>query len=298
MLIRIFIILFIITGIFAQPESIEEVKKYYPLHIGDYWEYETISNEPGLADSSWKFYKLVIGDTLVNTKKYFIIEQAELNSADKQFSYYRVDSVNANVYRLLGSREELVDSLFAQLNDTLLYCYYVKSFEEKEIFNERRSSRFVDQFCTSNTAYDGYELTKGLGLTYSYYNEVFLYSFYEYTYLHYAKIKGVEYGIKTNIEEKNTLTNKFELSQNYPNPFNPTTKIKFSIPSDVKREMSDVKLIVYDILGREIKTLFNKSMQPGEYEVEFDATGLPSGVYFYRLNSGSFSQTRKMVLLR
>ncbi|KUG25136.1 hypothetical protein ASZ90_005047 [hydrocarbon metagenome] len=96
------------------------------------------------------------------------------------------------------------------------------------------------------------------------------------------------------------LENAISLHQNYPNPFNPTTKIKFTIPNvgDENFRPLQTQLIVYDILGREIKTLLNKPMQPGEYEVEFDATGLPSGVYFYRLTSGSFSQTRKMVLLR
>ncbi len=89
------------------------------------------------------------------------------------------------------------------------------------------------------------------------------------------------------------LPSAFNLSQNYPNPFNPTTRIKYQVAS-----IENVSLKVYDALGREIKTLINKPMQPGEYEVEFDATDLPSGVYFYKLSSGSFSQTRKMVLLR
>ncbi len=106
-------------------------------------------------------------------------------------------------------------------------------------------------------------------------------------------------------EEKPT---DFVLHQNYPNPFNPTTKIKFTIPSvetPYKASLQQTKLVVYDILGREIKTLLNKPMQPGSYEIEFDGSYLPSGVYFYRiaihsdeLSSGNFSQTRKMVLLK
>ncbi len=100
--------------------------------------------------------------------------------------------------------------------------------------------------------------------------------------------------------DENKFPKQFFLDQNYPNPFNPTTKIKFTLPNvgDENFRPLQTQLIVYDILGREIKTLLNKPMRPGEYEVEFDATGLPSGVYFYRLSSGSFSQTRKMVLLR
>jgi len=103
----------------------------------------------------------------------------------------------------------------------------------------------------------------------------------------------------TNVEE-NALTLEFSLKQNYPNPFNPTTKIKFTLPNvgDENFRPRQTQLIVYDVLGREIKTLINKPLQPGEYEIDFDATGLPSGVYFYRLTSGRFNQTKKMVLLR
>lgn len=101
-------------------------------------------------------------------------------------------------------------------------------------------------------------------------------------------------------DDPDKVSYNYFLYQNFPNPFNPTTKIKFTIPGvvDEKFRPQQTKLIVYDILGREIKTLINKPMQPGEYEVEFDATDLPSGVYFYRLTSGVFNQTRKMVLLR
>jgi len=91
---------------------------------------------------------------------------------------------------------------------------------------------------------------------------------------------------------------EFNLSQNYPNPFNPSTKIKFSIPSNVKGEMSNVMLKVYDVLGNEIATLVNEEKPAGEYEVELNATGLPSGIYLYQLKSGSFIQTKKMVLLK
>ncbi|KUG25938.1 hypothetical protein ASZ90_004229 [hydrocarbon metagenome] len=106
--------------------------------------------------------------------------------------------------------------------------------------------------------------------------------------------------ILTHFENEIELKHDFKLSQNYPNPFNPATKIKFSLPNagDENFRPLQTQLIVYDALGREIKTLLNKSMQPGEYEIEFDATGLPSGVYFYRLLAGKFSQSRKMVIIR
>jgi hypothetical protein len=85
----------------------------------------------------------------------------------------------------------------------------------------------------------------------------------------------------------------FALLQNYPNPFNPATSIRYQVP-----EVSDVKLVVYDILGREVATLVDTRKPVGNYTVQFDAAGLASGVYLYRLQAGSFVQTRKMVLVK
>ncbi|MCO6473505.1 MAG: T9SS type A sorting domain-containing protein, partial [Melioribacteraceae bacterium] len=92
----------------------------------------------------------------------------------------------------------------------------------------------------------------------------------------------------------------FALSQNYPNPFNPTTTIKFAVPgAETTRNLFiQTTLKVYDILGREVATLVNKNLTPGNYEVEFNAEGLSSGVYYYRLEAGSYSNTKKMILLR
>jgi len=106
--------------------------------------------------------------------------------------------------------------------------------------------------------------------------------------------------IPTDIKEHNDeLPIKFSLSQNYPNPFNPTTTIRFSIPNSRQGGQTQLSTLkVYDILGREIKTLINKSLSPGSYEVNFNASGLSSGVYFYKLSAGSFVETKKMMLLR
>lgn len=96
------------------------------------------------------------------------------------------------------------------------------------------------------------------------------------------------------------IPSDFSLYQNYPNPFNPSTKIKFAIPPGLSIYNSEqiVTLTVYDILGRELATLINKPLGAGVYEIEFDATDLPSGVYFYRFTFGDFIQSNKMLLLR
>ncbi len=85
----------------------------------------------------------------------------------------------------------------------------------------------------------------------------------------------------------------FVLAQNYPNPFNPKTGIRFQVTG-----VSQVKLVVYDLLGREVALLVNGVKQPGSYTVQFDGSGLASGVYFYRMQAGDFVQTRKLLLIR
>jgi len=89
------------------------------------------------------------------------------------------------------------------------------------------------------------------------------------------------------------LPKDYLLAQNYPNPFNPSTEIRFAI-----RDAGYVTLRVYDVLGREIAALVNEVKSPGNYAVTFDASGLPSGVYFYQLTAGNFTERKKMVLMR
>ena len=87
------------------------------------------------------------------------------------------------------------------------------------------------------------------------------------------------------------MPQQFKLKQNYTNPFNPSTLINYQIP-----ELSYVTIKIYDVLGNEIATLVNEEKPVGGYEVEFDATRLPSGIY--KLQAGSFVETKKMALLR
>jgi hypothetical protein len=98
--------------------------------------------------------------------------------------------------------------------------------------------------------------------------------------------------VMTGIQDEE-MPAEYSLSQNNPNPFNPTTKITFALP---KTALTTIN--IYNLLGKEIMTLFNKKCQAGTYEIHFDARNLPSGIYFYRIQSGDFIQSRKMILLR
>ena len=95
------------------------------------------------------------------------------------------------------------------------------------------------------------------------------------------------------VSDQNLVVNKFELEQNYPNPFNPSTVIRYQTA-----EKSNVTLTVYNSIGRKISTLLNEVKSKGTFTIEFNGSNLPSGIYYVRLQAGTFTDTKKMVLLR
>ncbi len=128
---------------------------------------------------------------------------------------------------------------------------------------------------------------------------------------YYYRLKQIDndgkYEYSDIVELTTGLPTRFELSQNYPNPFNPTTKIRYSVPpqspplqgGEAKQGWL-VTLKVYDVLGNEVATLVNEEKSAGTYEAEFStgSVGNASGIYFYKLQAGSFSQTKKMILMK
>jgi plastocyanin len=97
----------------------------------------------------------------------------------------------------------------------------------------------------------------------------------------------------TGIKELNQIINDYRLNQNYPNPFNPSTKISFSIPKE-----GNVTLKVFDINGKEVATLINQRMNAGTFETDFNAQNVSSGIYYYRIKSEDFTDTKKMVVMK
>lgn len=108
----------------------------------------------------------------------------------------------------------------------------------------------------------------------------------DYATVKYSQLIGI-------IQISNEIPNVYKLGQNYPNPFNPMTNVKFQMPNE-----AFVKLIVFDVLGREIETLVNEELKPGTYEITFDGSNLPSGLYFYKLTAGNYNDTKKMILIK
>ncbi len=109
---------------------------------------------------------------------------------------------------------------------------------------------------------------------------------YDYCTIKYSQLTGIR-------EISSEIPSEFSLSQNYPNPFNPTTNIRFTLPQN-----TFAKLIIYDALGREVESLVNGQFNAGKYEVNWNATKYPSGIYYYRLEAGNYIVTKKMILTK
>lgn len=112
-------------------------------------------------------------------------------------------------------------------------------------------------------------------------------------------ISGIIYGlVDDTINSVSILkTNSFDLNQNYPNPFNPATTIRYQIPISSVKDYPTVKLVIYDILGREIEILIDEKQSAGYHEISWNASEFTSGIYFYKLSVGKYSMTKKMILL-
>jgi hypothetical protein len=107
-------------------------------------------------------------------------------------------------------------------------------------------------------------------------------------------VDDLAWGNSSDVKELgNGIPDEFALMQNYPNPFNPTSAIRYSIP-----EASFATIKVYDMLGNEVATLINEEQPAGNYEVDFNAAGLSSGMYLYRLQAGNFVEVKKMILMK
>jgi len=266
--------------------AISQTLDYFPVHIGDIFEYESVVYE---SDQK-TYYKTVI--TNIVDKNDGGIDIYFDNSP--QPKYYK--SIDGNIYYYVGGNPpplwydfttNSLDTFYTHLSNTELLVIVFDG--RSSIFGENRSARsftFADKNNNSPKAY--HWVAEGLGIiamtSYLYPPDV--------SRLVGCKINGKEYGTLVSVNNGPMIT-KFELFQNYPNPFNPSTTINFSIPhSDF------ITLKVFSLLGEEIATLISEHLQAGSHSVQFDASNLQSGVYFYTLQYGSSRISKKMLLLK
>jgi Secretion system C-terminal sorting domain len=294
--------------------------KYFPLKVNNVWVYYGSGGNPNGHGTWFDRYKLTSA-IQINNKTYFVVQLTKIVTSS--YGYFnmipirvfylnipiRIDSANLNIYKSTncGIYSELpVDSLRARKNDTSSTCDFhgnrviCTDTSLISIFNaNRRSKRFeIHDFEGGNSQ----TYVKDIGVTEFHWSQLMEGVTYN---LRGCVINGVVYGDTSMVVGIRNLSQvipgHFSLSQNYPNPFNPVTKIKFAI--SLSRGVSErrgvsVSMIIYDAIGREITTLINEELKPGTYEVEWDASNYTSGVYFYKLITADYSETRKMVLVK
>jgi len=319
----IFVFIFLIfTGNFYKNFAYDTTAaKYYPLAVGNSWTY-SYSGFP--CCGFYRYKEVVTGTISTNAHFYYIITTYRIGFS-QGIEYRRIDSVKNNIliYSTSGcswlQNEITGDSIGAHLGDSSKYiCVDYYRLTDTSNINVFGMTKKGKNFNWSNY-FEG-------GATRRFVKDIGFYSSFSYYHtsntsisLLGCTINGVLYGDTslTGIKKiSSEIPDKFSLSQNYPNPFNPSTKIRFEVPllsqEGVSRRDGVVALKIYDALGKEVATLVNEQLKPGEYETEFDGTNLPSGVYYYQLvvgdnptvksgtgnNNGGFTETKKMVLIK
>jgi hypothetical protein len=290
------IFIFLAAALFNTVFSTDTVStKYFPLKIGNSWTYVVSHFFP---PAYYRIKLTIISSSVYNGHLYYkMSDQSE----------YRVDSLNG---KLLKRRDDcpesqfeiLIDSLSAQQSDTaVLHCQGFGIYNSICLEDTIHFTSFGLNKISKKYRHAGFELgedtyyAKDIGIYYIYTSSAFSDG---YKMLTGCLINGIVYGDTTLIginKISTQIPKTYSLYQNYPNPFNPLTKIKFDVTAVGK---GDVKLIVYDALGREAAVLINEQLKAGTYEAEWNASNYPSGVYFYKLTAGKFTQTKKMVLIK
>jgi len=285
--------------------------KFYPINLGNTYIHKKEHYDffcVILVNTQYFRVKITSDTIMPNGKKYFKFDGYDYFSS---WNYQRIDSNSMNVYGYINGYEILLDSLLGRVDDFFsgkrnfnsVFAKVDGKINNFLLFGSPRNAKII--LNNSSELFFSYYLVENFGLGYMVVCTED--SGYIFSTLG-CVINGVVYGdtALTGVSQINSSTpENFSLSQNYPNPFNPNTVINYSIPSNVKGQTSNVKLVIYNATGQEVATLVNQKQNAGSYEVEFNGEGLPSGIYFYRiavhsdkLESGNFSDTKRMILLK
>ncbi|MFZ4590736.1 MAG: T9SS type A sorting domain-containing protein, partial [Ignavibacteria bacterium] len=271
--------------------------KYLPLAVGNVYKYHYSSS----TFYSYDYKVRIVKDTIINSKRYFVLNQLFPGSIGQVL---RCDSTSGNVYQrgdwgycAYSPFEVLIDSLRSRKWDSTLVCtpsvpkHYCADTSYATLFGIQMKKKTFTRYTSAVST----SITYGMnfGIIFSTYSDMWGMAGES---LVGCYINGVLYGDTTLSDIENISTEiptKYSLGQNYPNPFNPITNVKFSIV-----KTGDVSLKVYDVQGREVQTLVNEKLNAGTYEVKFDGSMLTSGVYFYKMVSEGYSETKRMLLIK
>jgi Secretion system C-terminal sorting domain len=278
------VILFITSSNIAQSHA-----EYFPLQIGNKWvykntEYEYLSS-PRIGYSS----KEVIGDTIMdNGIKYFITlgddpsHYVRFDTLTNEIKYYFKDTA-------VGNDVSIYSLNYIKDSTVVWNCPFSSTIFQISFSQQTSSDTSFINLAGESIEFESISFKKYIGIVYRSLSEISVYSSNLIGY----RINGKEWGHLSGIKNNTNIPAEYKLEQNYPNPFNPATLIGYSIPK------SGIVIIkVFDVLGREVSTLVNEYKFAGNYSVQFNAGKITSGVYFYRIESGSYVQTKKLVVLK
>ncbi|HEX2788241.1 MAG TPA: T9SS type A sorting domain-containing protein [Ignavibacteria bacterium] len=295
--IQILISFFFIYLTFSCNDLSAQNNNYFPLSVGNkfVYTYQQTGTPPIVT------HTLVTKDSIINTKKYFYCSGI--------FNLWlRVDSIDGNLYAFKNGdtclhhiNEILMDSLRI-MKGIAHSCYYLSQ-------NGTNGDSILFGIQNNIKTFNFYIMIPGGGILHKriysqkfglFLDETNTSSYSERLNLKGCYIDGILYGdtsMPSIIIKLNSFVKNFSLSQNYPNPFNPQTKIRFAIPVNSKNALVNIK--IYDIVGKEVAKIVNETLTDGEYEVTFNGSNLPSGIYFYSLNiDGQFIDSKKMMLIK
>ena len=268
----------------AQSQVSDTTLQYYPLQIGNTWEYCTSANPA----SPTTYHQIsVVGDSIApNRLHYFVLRQIDFVDNGTSISLVRVDSATACVYQCANSAangETMIDSLHSRRGDTF-GMFTLELISQESILGISTTVESLQALV------EGHQLAYGLGKC----SEWQMGSPYdENSTLVYAKIGGKEYGTFTKVKKQAITAQGFSLSQNFPNPFNPSTLISFSLP-----QSGLATLEIHNVLGQKMQTVVEGILPAGTHQNLIDGTGWPSGIYYYTLRTRVGSITKTMMLLK
>jgi hypothetical protein len=290
---------------------------YFPLRVGNFWKYYTPGNSGGWGART--VIESIEGTDIIDGKLYFRLKGIEIMDSNPSDStifhvlWIRKDSAGNILLGAFGESTDIDSAFIFNPEYPLFPNEFLNVGYSREFFQSNRGIYVQDSVVsvTETVNVPAGTFTNCLKIRDRHKDTSGTITFVEYHY--YARGIGevmtvreiptyqvhtnylIEYNATTKVEEfiVDNVPEKIVLYQNYPNPFNPMTVIRFSLP---RRE--NVTLEVFDVLGRDVAMLVNEQMDAGEHSVIFDASGLTSGVYFYRLQAGKFVSLKKMVLIR
>ncbi len=295
---------------FAVPQSDSTLFEYYPLQIGNRWEYENKFEDFQNDTTTFSYFTVeVIGDTMMlNQKRYQILLKKSLpDTIAQEYFYERIDSTSLNIYRYdidddLHDREEFfIDSLRLIItggefmgvsryhNIPFTLISYRGSSEDTVLNHPTTLQNFHANDIVLVFGFE-YWFAKGLGLFQGLLRETL---WRNPITLIYAEINGQSFGNPVSVRQPTVENIDFRLYQNFPNPFNPSTTIQYELSVS-----ADVQLSLYNFLGQKVKTIFEGFQTAGLHRIEFQARDLSSGVYIYEIKSGRLIEQKKLLLLR